>query len=101
MSPAGKPVRSINLDARRKARLAEVEQVPVTLKFGGKDWELPVELPAEFADRLQSGELRAAMVSLLADEAQVDAFFALKPSMDDMKDLADLVIEIYGVDEGK
>lgn len=97
-APTPAPGRSINLDAARAAR-AEAAGEPVTLTFDSKDITLPVELPADFALCAAEGDLRAAVVALLGDEAEW--FFARRPSMDDVSALVKGAHEVYGVNEGE
>jgi hypothetical protein len=95
---AGKRTRSIDLDAARAAR-AEAAGEPVALTFGGKTIALPPELPADFALLLADGDFRGAVKALLNEDAQW--FFDLRPSMDDLKALAEGAGEVYGLTEGE
>jgi hypothetical protein len=95
---AGKAGRSIDLDAARAAR-AEAAAEPVSLTFGGKTIELPVEMPADFALQLADGDFRGAVTALL--DKETEWFFDLRPSLDDLKALADGASEVYGLTEGE
>jgi hypothetical protein len=103
MPPVKKPLaavpdaRVIDLDAARAAR-AEAAGDPVTLTFGGETYTLPVELPADFALYAMERDLRSAVMALLDDDA--DAFFAWRPSMDDLTALVEHAMKVYGVDQG-
>lgn len=92
------PGRVINLDEMRVARLEALGE-PVGLVFGGRTFMLPVECPADYAHFSALGEWREAVYVLLGDD-QADAFFALRPSVDDARELARAVRAAYGVDEG-
>ena len=94
----GKSGRSIDLDAARAAR-AEAGAEPVSLTFGDRSIELPVEMPADFALQLSVGDFRGAVDALLGEEAEW--FFDLRPSLDDLKALADGASEVYGLTEGE
>jgi hypothetical protein len=90
--------REIDLDGARAAR-AESASEPVSLVFGGDTFTLPVELPADFALYAAEGNLRACVVALLGEDA--DAFFAWKPSMDDLTALVTGASKVYGMSEGE
>lgn len=91
--------RVIDLAAARVARL-EGKGIPVTLKWDeGITFTLPVELPADFAMSAQEGNMREAIAALIGERAE--EFFALRPSMDDLKALADLAAERYGLTLGE
>lgn len=89
--------RVIDLDRARKAR-AEKNGEPVTLRLGGKDFALPAEMPIEFALQAAEGEMRNAIAALLGD--QVDAFFAMQPSLGDFAELAEQAGAVYGIELG-
>lgn len=92
--------RIIDLDAARAAR-AEVagEQAAPVIKFGGRDFRLPNEMPFEFAELCHDGKIRDGLVVLL--NGQADDFFALQPTLGDIETLANGVAGLYGVDLGK
>lgn len=93
------PERVIDLGAARVAR-AEAKNKPVVLKWDDKvSFTLPVEMPADFALLASEGNLRGAVAALIGD--QTDAFFALRPSMDDLTSLAELAGSVYGLTPGE
>jgi hypothetical protein len=91
------PSRVIDLDGARAARK---ETQPVTLKFGGKEFELPSELPIMFAELATQNKMQEALQALLGSEQSED-FFALSPSVQDLEEFANAITEVYGLDEGK
>lgn len=91
------PSRVIDLDGARAAR-KETEEV--TLKFGGKDFTLPGELPFLFAEYSRQERLDDAMKALLGED-QAREFFALNPTIEDLTAFTELIVEVYGLDEGK
>lgn len=92
------PGRVIDLDRARAAR-AEAKKEPVTLKFGGRDFTLPPEIPFDFAMYAAEGRLRESVGALIGDDAE--AFFALRPSMPDIEALVDHARTVYGVKVGE
>lgn len=98
--PAAKPAagRTINLDEARAAR-SEANREPVTLMFSGVTFTLPVEMPADFALEAQQENLRAAVVALIGEQAE--QFFQLRPSIDDITELANAAGRVYGVGPGE
>lgn len=89
--------RVIDLDAARAAR-QETADDPAVIRFGGKDFELPRELPLDFAIAAQHGDLRGIVKALL--NGQSDEFFELGPSLQDVEMIADQAAHIYGVAVG-
>lgn len=94
-----KPGRVIDLDRARAAR-AESQGEPVVLKFGGKDFALPVEMPLDFPLLAKEGQIREAVAALFSPE-DAEAFFALRPSMEDITELAEASAKVYGVESGE
>lgn len=90
--------RVLDLDAARAAR-AEVDDAPPIVRFGGQTFELPSELPIDFAFRQREGDLRGAIGLLFGDAA--DRFFGLRPSVADIAELADGVLKMYGLTPGE
>lgn len=89
--------RAIDLDAARAAR-AEAKQEAPTLRFAGKDWTLPAELPWAFVEAT-SGDITGivrAMQGLLAD--QWDAFVSEHPSISDITTLVEAIPSLYGLE---
>lgn len=99
-APSKMPQRIIDLCAARAARLEALGE-PVVLKWDeGIEFTLPVELPAEFALCAQEDRMRDAIRALLGPE-QADEFFSLRPSMDDIMELADATGRVYGIKPGE
>ena len=91
--------RVIDLASARAAR-AEAAAEPVTLKWDDEtSFTLPAEMPADFLLLAQEGNLRGAVAALMGEQA--DAFFALRPSMDDITALAELAGDAYGMKPGE
>lgn len=92
--------RTIDLDAARAAR-AELDTSPApVIRLGGKDWQLPKELPADFAMLAAMGDLVGAMKALIGDEAFPE-FWAIGLSMDDLETIADQAHVLYGLEPGE
>lgn len=89
------PSRVIDLDGARAARK---EAEPVTLKFGGKEFNLPGELPFRFAELAGESKLNEALIELLGDEQAVE-FASLKPSTEDLTAFSEAIVEVYGLEE--
>lgn len=98
MSP--EPARTLDLDSARAARLEKVGKPPV-IKWGGKRYTLPVELPAEFAFAYQEDRLKDAVSTLFGGPEEAEEFFAGGPSIEDLMELADGVAGLYGIAEGE
>lgn len=96
-SASSAPSRVIDLDGARAAR-GETEDVK--LKFGGKQFTLPGELPFLFAELSRQEKLDEALRSLLGDK-QAKAFFALNPTIEDLTAFSEAIVQVYGLDEGK
>jgi hypothetical protein len=71
----------LDLDKARAAR-AEVKGEGHTIVFGGVHFSIPAEVSLDAAEAMASGDYRTAMAELL--NGQVDKFFELKPTVDDM-----------------
>lgn len=99
-SNGGPPAeRVIDLAAARVARL-EAQHEPVVLKWDEDvSFRLPVEIPADFALCAVEGDLRGAVRALLGDDAE--RFFALRPSMLDLEELANAAGKVYGLAPGE
>lgn len=85
---------TLDLDAARAARAEKKERHHVRL--GGQEFELPAEMPSEFAFALADGQPRQALQALLGD--RYGEFAALNPSLDDVFELANGVAGLYGVE---
>lgn len=83
----------LDLDARRR----EAGAKPLKIKFGGKAWTLPAELPLEFTAAMAAGDLLGAVRSLF--DTQADDLLAVRPpvSIDDLLAIA----ERYGTSLGE
>ncbi len=89
--------RVIDLDAARIAR-AEVEREAVSLRFAGRDWVLPSELPWAFVEA-SSGDTKdvmRALATLLGDAW--DEFVSSGPSISDVTTLVEAIPSLYGLD---
>lgn len=87
---------NIDLDAKRRAReVARGPAAPLTFTLGGRTYTLPAEVPADFLDHLTANRLRQAFETLLGD--QFATFWADKPSIDDLRALADAMAAAYGL----
>lgn len=96
---AGDSTRVIDLAAARAAR-AEQKREPVILKWSDTiTFQLPVEMPADFALQAQAGRLREAVSALIGEQAE--EFFALRPSMEDLTSLAEIAGDVYGITSGE
>lgn len=90
--------RVLDLDEARAARAEKNGPAPV-LRFAGKDWELPLEMPADVALHAQAERIRDAVEALLGDQA--DEFMALRPSLPDLLELFGAISTVYGVKPGE
>lgn len=91
----------VDLDAARAARI-EAAGEEVTIKFSGKEWKLPAELPwalAEAAAKNSTETAIAAVRSLFG--SQWDDFAACNPTVEDVRILLESVASLYGGDPGK
>jgi len=89
--------RVIDLDAARVAR-AEAAGSPATLKFGGKEYTLPAEVPVLAALAYERGDVETAIRALLGDAA--DDFFA-SASLQDVEAFSEGYGLVYGLSEGE
>jgi hypothetical protein len=85
-----------DLDAARTARL-EARGEPRLFLFGGQKFELPAELPAEFAYLLD--DAKEALRFLLGGD--FDDFWALRPSGEDLVELVAWLTKTYGAALGE
>lgn len=88
----------LDLDAARAAR-AETRTEPHHILFGGQKFKLPVELPWDYFEILDTGDMKEALRFLLDD--QFDEFWTHVPSPDDMKELATGIPRLYGFGSGE
>lgn len=103
---------TVDLDAARAAR-AEANGERPTVTFGGKTYELPIEMPFAIVESV--GELQKAqddqdgiaVAGILANIAQsmfgdrYQEFLAAGPSMTDMQSLLENVAGLYGLTPGE
>ncbi len=89
--------RVVDLDAARIAR-AEVEREAVTLRFNGKDWQLPSELPWAFVEASSGNtqDVMRALATLLGE--QWEEFVRSGPSISDVTTLVEAIPALYGLD---
>lgn len=97
---------TIDLDALRAARHeSDTDTSPNRIVFGGEEFEIPLEAPADFAMFLAMGQLKPAFAELLGDEpvkgsdsSEFERFWNLKPSVDDLEALiTHLEQDVYGL----
>ena len=88
--------RHIDLDARRKAAMAEAKGEPLTVTIGGETFDLPAELPLSFAYYMQQIEMLKAAASLVGKE-NAERFLDANPTMEDLE----AIVEAYGVGLGE
>lgn len=94
--------RVIDLDAARLAR-AEAQQEAPVIRFAGKEWELPNELPWSIAEAAASGDASAALrgIALLLGD-RWEEFKEHQPTLGDIVVIVQHVGELYGAgDQGK
>jgi hypothetical protein len=85
----------IDLDARRAARAEQDPNPrPHGITLGGRAFSLPGRCPLEALDLMAEGAFRRAFAKLLDGPADVAAFFAVDPPVDDA-DLED-IMGVYG-----
>ena len=84
-----------NLDEMRAAR-AEKAGPPPTVIIGGKEWELPRQIPVAAIEAMSLGKIVSAMRMMFGDAAMEDDAIRLL-DMDDLQD----ILAVWGVDRGK
>lgn len=87
----------LDLDAARAAR-DEARGEGHWLKFGGETFELPAEMPWDYFEILETGDMKAALGELL--NGDFDRFWAHKPTIGDMTLMASSVPALYGFGKG-
>ncbi len=93
--------RVVDLDAARAAREAAQGSAP-TVRFGGKDWKLPAELPWAVAEAASLGTAASAVEAIKALLGkQWDSFAKLRPTVEDMRTLLEGIGDLYNIDQGK
>lgn len=88
---------TIDLDKSRAARdaaRAEKGETGHSIIFGGETFDLPVEMPAEFAFAYAEGRLWDAVLALF-DAEQAKAFRDHRPTLDDLVELSDQASDLY------
>lgn len=90
--------RVLDLDAARAARQEANGEVPI-VRFGGREFTLPVEMPWTVAEAAAGGDGASALraVRLLLGDQWVE-FEALNPSVADVLEIIQGVAAIYGAD---
>lgn len=83
----------INLDPLARARMEKAGKKRHEMEFAGVVFQLPPELPLSFAIALSQGDLDKAVREVL--DGRADEFLALGPSVDDFRELAENVTEVY------
>jgi hypothetical protein len=89
------PARVVDLDKARAARKKAAGD-PITVKFAGKEYTLPFELPYAFVVHAQDEDIVSSLRVLLGDQA--DRFLDDRPSLEDVDTFLELVIPLYGGD---
>ena len=93
--------RVLDLDAARAARKEAQKEAPV-IKFKGKEFPLPVELPWEVAETAAVGDASSALKAIeLLIGSQWKEFKKLNPSVADVMVIVEGIGDIYGVSSGK
>lgn len=88
-------VNTCDLDEMRAAR-AEKAGPPPTVIVGGKEWELPRQIPVTAIEAMSLGKFVTVLRLLFGDDAMEDD--AIRSfDMDDLQD----ILAVYGVDAGK
>lgn len=85
--------------AERDAARAEAKAEPHELVFKGQAFELPPELPAEFAFALADNDSKRALEELLGDA--FSTFWELSPSVDDLTVFGEGIARLYGIGPGE
>jgi hypothetical protein len=88
--------RVVDLDAAREERAkkrSESGWEPPEVRFAGETFVLPAELPYDFIRALEANDAEQAMRVLL--DGDHGRFTDLKPSVDDLHDLAVLAARAY------
>lgn len=88
--------RVLDLDKARAARAEAAGEAPVVV-FAGREYVLPVEVPADFAFAMEGRNLHDAIRALFLTPEDADSFFASKPTLEDLGALADGIGEMYGL----
>lgn len=88
---------TIDLDKARAAR-AETQGETHDLVLGGETYQLPAELPYEWAEASALGNIRVALAALLGEEEAARLFKAAL-SIKDLEEMNDQIAVIYGVGE--
>ena len=85
-----------DLDEMRAAR-AEKAGPPPTVILGGKEWELPRQIPVAAIEAMSLGKFVTTLRLLFGDDAmssdEIRSF--------DMDDVQELLAAVYGIDAGK
>jgi hypothetical protein len=84
---------AFDLDELKALRLEESGE-PRGFIFGGKEFELPAEMPWAFAWSASKGDFDAGMIALLGS-AQGRRFLDLNPSAKDIEAIATEVAKVY------
>jgi hypothetical protein len=84
-----------SLTAARQAR-EEAIGGPRPVEFFGETFEFPPELPIDYGLLLDQGNLRGAVALMVGDD-HVDRFMDLRPSANDLIEVA----RMYGVEMGE
>lgn len=99
------PTRNINLDAKRaaraEARKSDENYQPPSITLGGITYELPAEMPVDFAEHVAAGRFsdgfRALFDEMEDGDEKFASFMANDLTVDDMKAFSDDLAGLYGV----
>lgn len=97
MAAAGKATQNVhNFDEMRAARQEKAGPPPIVI-VGGKEWELPQQIPVAAVEAMSLGKFVTTLRLLFGDNAMssddIRSF--------DMDDVQELLATVYGVDSGK
>lgn len=89
---------TIDLDAARAARAAESENKgkPHELKLGGQSFSIPPEMPFKAAEAIGRGNIDQFFELLL--NGQHEEFAEQDLSLDDLVELTDSLMDVYGME---
>lgn len=86
----------LDLDAARAARAAKAEAQAEehVIVLEAEEYTIPPEMPADFAIYALEGQLHASLRSLL--DGQYDRFAQTRYSIEDLVELVEGVVKLYG-----
>jgi len=88
-----------NMDEAKRARHEKLG-TPKAFVFEGVRYELPLEAPYSFAEKLAMGDYRGSLAELV--DGQADGFFDSAPTVQDLEGLIEYLTKVYaGVSAGE